>query len=261
MGVVISKTALSPFSLVTGVIGLVSFVFTLGTFFKVVWVNLETMSEAPHEIHGYLTGLRTELLEEKASIRIMRKQAKQYHRSIRKDERESFLGIELDDVTLKTMGDQVRSLIKKFKELEKPFLAPGSEGIGDWKDHRNRRRRDSSVSPYEHSAYASPPEKGQGNGRERGRRIAEDDDDIFWAQRTQYAKFTLRRRFQWLARKAEAQNLFETLSRVQIRRIARQVGGMSWLMHEYGGKTCEMEEVMRRIDERTSRIVGVRRVE
>lgn len=267
MGIVVSKTALSPFSLTTGIIGLVSFVFTLGTFFKVVWVNLETMSEAPHEVHGYLTGLRTELLEEKASIRVMRKQAKQYHRSMRKSDRESLLGIELDDVTLKTMGDQVRSLIKKFKELEKPFLAPGSEGIGDWKDHnhRNRRRRDSSVSPYEHSAYASPPEKDQGNGsgRERGRRPAagDDDDDIFWAQRTQYAKFTLRRRFQWLTRKAEAQSLFETLSRVQIRRIARQVGGMSMLMHEYGGRTVEMEESVRNIDDRTRRIVGVRRVE
>lgn len=265
MGVVISKTLLSPFSLITGIIGLVSFVFTLATFFKIIWENLQTMSEAPHEIHGYLTGLRTELLEEKASIRIMRRQTKQYQRSIRKDDREDLLGMELDDVTLKTMGDQVRSLIKRFKALEKPFLAPGNDGIEGWKDHnhRNRRRRDSSVSPYEHSAYASPPEKGQGNGneRERGRRTTEDDDDVFWAQRQQYADFTLKRRLQWLTKKGEAQSLYETLSRVQTRRIARQVGGLSVGMHEYGGRTLEMEEMVRRIDDRTNRIVGVRRVE
>lgn len=260
MGVVISKTELNPFSFVTGVIGVVSFVFTLGTFFKVVWVNLETMSEAPHEVHGYLTGLRTELLEEKTCIRIMRKQAKEYHREMRKQDRVDLMGIELDDVTLKTMGDEVRSLIKRFKVLERPFLAEGSEGIGDWKEHRHRKRRDSSVSPYEHSAYASPPEKANGTRERRGRRT-EDEEDVFWAQKTQYAKFNLVRRFKWLSKKGEAQSLFETLSRVQIRRIARQVGGMSVLMHEYGGKTWQLEDMVRRIDERTSKIVGVRRVE
>jgi hypothetical protein len=48
MGVTVSSpTPTSPFFLATGIIGVVSFVFTLGTFFKVVWVNLDTLREAP----------------------------------------------------------------------------------------------------------------------------------------------------------------------------------------------------------------------
>lgn len=46
---VVSTTATSPFFLTTGIIGIVSFVFTLGTFVRVIWVNLETLNEAPHE--------------------------------------------------------------------------------------------------------------------------------------------------------------------------------------------------------------------
>ena len=47
MGVVVSTTATtSPFFLISGIIGMVSFAFTLGTFIKVVWANLTTLTEA-----------------------------------------------------------------------------------------------------------------------------------------------------------------------------------------------------------------------
>jgi len=39
MGVVLSKSVLSPLSLVSVVVGFVGFAFTLGTFLKVLWVN------------------------------------------------------------------------------------------------------------------------------------------------------------------------------------------------------------------------------
>jgi hypothetical protein len=143
--------------------------------------------------------------------------------------------MELDEVTLKTMSDNIRHLIKRFRDLEQPFLEPGELGIGDAINHRKRsRRRNSSVSPphYDHAAYSSPPEK---NGRNRARsnhdrdkdERADDevDEDNFWAQRTNYANFTLKRRLIWLKKKSEAQMLMDALSRVQIRRIARQVGG------------------------------------
>ncbi|CAK3754213.1 hypothetical protein DOTSEDRAFT_70555 [Lecanosticta acicola] len=284
MGVYLSTTAYSPLALTSVIIGFISFVFTLGTFFKVVWINLETMSEAAHDVHAYLTALRTELLEEKASIRTMRKQSKRFYRQVKQEgTTENLLGIELDEVTLKTMNDGIKALMRKFRDLERPFLMPGTEGIDGWKDLRRRRRgakrRDTeeSVSPYyEHSAYASPPEKEKEKEKERekGRRarsrsqprgrdlgLEGDEDDVFWAQRTQYRPFDLKRRLIWLGKKSEAQSLFETLSRVQIRRIARQVGGMSMLMHEYGQKTCRVEHLMERVDERMNRIVGVRRVE
>lgn len=230
-----------------------------------------------------LTNLRTELLEEKASIRIMRKQSKKWKKQVQAESGNNLVGMELDEVTLKTMGDSVKWLIKRFKELERPFLVDGSEGIMEDEKRRNRRsaggrRRNSSVSPYyEHSAYAPAPRhdedrNGEKNGRSRSRaRHRRDDDednyingddnaDIFWAQRIQYCDFTFAKRFLWLRRKAEAQSLYESLTRVQIRRTARQVGGMSYLMHEYGDKSCQAELRLRRIEERLGNILGVRRV-
>ena len=195
---------------------------------------------------------------------------RKHQRTLRRENRGDMIGIELDDVSLKTMNDTIRHLIRRFQELEKPFLEEGSSGIRDAPNHRTRtRRRNSSLSPphYDHAAYSSPPEKGD-NTRNRARsRHGKDnfedeaEEDAFWAQRTQYAKFTLRRRLIWLSKKSEAQYLFETLSRVQIRRIARQVGGMAVMMHEYGCGTLELNEAVRRIDERVSRVMGVRRVE
>ena len=190
-------------------------------------MNVQTIGEAPHEVHAYLTNLRTELLEEKASLKIMRKGMKKHQRMLRKEDRGSIMGMELDDVTLKTMGDSIRHLIRQFRDLEKPFLEPGEAGIGDATNHRTRaRRRDSSHSPphYDHAAYASPPEKTPRprsrarTNHDRDQHLDEEtEEDAFWAQRTRYSKFTLRRRFQWLTRKAKAQELFEILTRVQVR--------------------------------------------
>lgn len=250
-----------------------SFAFTLGTFFRVIWVNIETLNEAPHEVHSYLTNLRTELLEEKASLKVMRKQIRKHWRTAEKRTNHGTVevGIEMDEVTLRTMSDAIRHLIRQFKDIEKPFLEPGEHGISDELNHRKRRRRDESGSPYyEHSAYASPPEKAYAGARNRSRSRNnhdrqyndrdEGDEEKYWAQRTQYARYSLKKRFIWLYKKPQAQQLFGTLSRVQIRRIARQVGGLSWLVHEYGKDTQETGQIIRRIDERMSRFVGVRRV-
>lgn len=226
------------------------------------------MTQAPHEVHSYLTDLRQELLEEKSSIRMIRKGMRSYHKHCRREGREDLLGIELDEVTLKTMGDSIKRLCKEFSELERPFLEDGDAGIDDAINHRKSGRRKSiSVERprYSHGAYASPPEKTRARSEyDRDGHLVMDkdeEDDIFWAQRTNYADFTLKRRMQWLRRKPQAQRLFETLSRVQTRRIARQVGGMALVMHEYGRGTEATREAIQRIDERVSRVVGVRRVE
>ncbi|KXT08361.1 hypothetical protein AC579_1046 [Pseudocercospora musae] len=259
MGIILSTTRYAPFSLVTGILGIIGFIFTLGTFFKVLWTNFTTLGEAPHEVHALLTNLRTELLEEKASIRIMRKQSKKWRKKFfKKTEEEGggFLGIELDEVTLKTMGDSVKWLVKRFRELERAFLEDGEEGImGGGKS-----------AYYEHSA---------GRSRSRRRRshryspnlepLSDDDTDgngtAFWAQRVQYCDFTLKKRFIWLRKKSEALSLYDALTRVQVRRTARQVGGMSYLMHEYGDKSCRAETAIRRIEERLQNFVGMRRVD
>lgn len=268
MGIVVSTgTPTSPFFLISGIVGFVSFGFTLGTFLKVIWTNIETMTEAPHEVHAYLTNLRQEILEEKHSIRIMRKGLKSHSRNCKRDGREDLLGIELDEVTLKTMGDTIKRLCRSFRELERPFLADGEPGIDEAIQNRrvSRRRNSSYGSPrYSHGAYASPPEKAHArNEYDRDGNVVDhdDDDDAFWAQRTNYASYTFGRRMKWLRRKAEAQRLFQTLERVQVRRIARQVGGMAICMHEYGQSTVELRDTIQRIDERVNRVVGIRRIE
>lgn len=269
MGITISAPLpTSPFFLVTGIIGIVSFTFTLATFFKVIWTNIETMTEAPHEVHAYLTNLRQELLEEKHSIRVMRRGMKSYQRLCKREGREDLLGVELDEVTLKTMGDSIKRLIRSFKDLERPFLEDGEGGISDEiNNQRGNRRRNSSSDPprYSHGAYASPPEKHRSRSEyDREGDLVKDkerDDDVFWAQRTDYADFTFMRRMDWVRKKPQARELFETLSRVQTRRIARQVGGMAIGMHQYGQSTMELKDMVQRVDERVNRVVGVRRVE
>ncbi|KAK0917025.1 hypothetical protein LTR02_000355 [Friedmanniomyces endolithicus] len=281
MGVSISKTALSPLSLLSILIGFISFAFPVATFLRVLWANFMTLGEAQHEVHSYLTNLRTELLEEQASLKVMKKNCRRHHRLLerggggggggRVDS-----GVELDEVTLKTMSDSVRQLIKRFKGIERPFLEPGDPGIGGeaLHQHRRKRRRGSrSVSPYEHSAYNSPPEKtharARGEGEGKGARLPRyadeppvvDEEEAYWAVRTKYADYSFRKRMLWIVTKPAAQQLFEVLTRVQTRRIARQVAGLSVLVHEYGSTSVETEEMVRRIEERMSRFVGVRRVE
>ena len=108
----------------------------------------------------------------------MRKQCRKHHRMVERGERNGDVdvGMELDDFTLKTLSDTMRHLIRQFKEIEKPFLEPGEVGIGDEINHRRRRRRDESVSPYyEHSAYASLPEKAYTGARNRSRSRTDHD--------------------------------------------------------------------------------------
>ncbi len=267
MGVVVSSpVATSAFFLTTGIIGLVSFVFTVGTFLRVAWVNIETLGEAPHQVHTYLTTLRTELLEEKASLKGMRKGLRKHQRLCQKYDNDDLSGMELNDVSLRTMNDAVRAFIKRFRELEKPFLENGDQGINEFTNHRaHNRRRNSSISPphYTHAAYSSPPEKRSRTrtNHDRDQIDEETEDDAYWAQRTKYGRYTLRCRFKWLTRKSEAQDLLETLSRVQIRRIALQVGGIAVALHGYGTETLELRDTVRRIDQRVSRTAGGRRTD
>ncbi|KAK5744190.1 hypothetical protein LTR17_002220 [Elasticomyces elasticus] len=269
MGVTISKTALSPLSAVSIAIGFISFAFTVATFVRVILENLMTLGEAQHEVKAYLTNLRTELLEEQASLKVMKKNCRKHHKLVDRNGRGSRMdsGVELDEVSLKTMSDTIRYLIKRFKAIEKPFLEPGDPGINGDGQHR-KRRRSRSVSPYDRSAYNSPPEKAHSRLRgDKGPRLPQyaddlvDDEDAYWPLRTKYANYGLRKRLKWIYKKPEAQQLFEQLTRVQTRRIARQVGGLSVLIHEYGGASLEMEDMVRRMDERMSRFVGVRRIE
>ncbi|KAH4169777.1 hypothetical protein HBH92_067260 [Parastagonospora nodorum] len=93
MGITVSHTNYAPISLVSALIGFVSFAFTLGTFIKVFWSNLGTFikvfwsnlgtfAAAPQEIHDYLSSLKQGLLEERRHLRRSRRRL----RNIRRDQ-------------------------------------------------------------------------------------------------------------------------------------------------------------------------------
>lgn len=259
MGLVVSSpTATSPFFLVSGIIGMVSFAFTLATFLKVVWENVSTLTEAKHEVHAYLTNLRQELLEERTSLKFLRKSCKQRSRAPRKSRMvEEYLDLQLDSATIKTMSDTLRHMIRQFQDLEKPFLEPGEEGIRQVSSRRPRRKGESSSPYYTHEAYNSPAyEKRSRSANEDG-----DDEENFWPQRVRYCNFTLHRRLKWLRRKGKAQKLFEQLSRMQVRRTARQVGGIALMMNDFAGTMERLDDSVAGIEDRVHRVVGVRRVE
>lgn len=262
MGVAVSTTSTtSPFFLTSGIIGFVSFAFTLGTFIKVVWENFETATEAEHEVHTYLTNLRQELLEERASIRLLKKHCRHTRKergSRHSREIDAWVDAELDQATLKTMSDAIKHLVKRFQQLEAPFLQPGEQGIQQAAHRRSKRRGEESTSPYyTHSAYNSPPYEKRPRSQSRER----DDDDEFWPQRVEYSSFTWWKRMKWVQRKPMAQRLFNQLARLQTRRTARQVGGIAMVLHQYGGSLQDVDESINRIEDRLHRVVGVRRVE
>ena len=214
----------------------------------------------------------------------MRKQSRKFQKEVAAQWHleESTGSLLLNEVSLKTMADTLRSLIKKFKALERPFLQDGASGIDDFKRHRPSRRN-SSVSPhYEHSAYAPVRESrhhhSEKSGDKRGRSRTDpehhdhdrdrdrdrDDayaDEAFWAQRTAYRPLSLRLRLHWLWCKGDAEALYASLTRVQIRRVARQVGGLSCFMAEAGEGILRTQAAVGRIEERMGNIVGLRRVE
>ena len=179
------------------------------------------------------------------------------------------VGIELDDVSLKTIGDTLRSLIKRFRDLERPFLEPGEPGINDSarahkrKNSRRNRSRNTSSSPSPwqgHGAYYPEKPSRRSRSKSEARKAIDDEveEDAYWAQRCKYANFTLGRRLKWLTCKAKAQDLFATLSRVQIRRIALQVGGLAVWINQNGPGTLETRESIRRTDARVGRQGGGR---
>jgi hypothetical protein len=81
MGVVISKSTLNPLSFVSTIIGFISFAFTLATFLRVFWSNLQTISSAPGQINDYLSTMKQGLLEERRHLRKVRRRRKSMRRN------------------------------------------------------------------------------------------------------------------------------------------------------------------------------------
>ena len=78
MGITISHTDYAPLSLVSTILGFISFTFTLATLLKVFSSNLGTFNAAPQEVPDFLSGLKQGLLEERRHLRRVRRRLKKY---------------------------------------------------------------------------------------------------------------------------------------------------------------------------------------
>ena len=232
MGVSLSThTTTSPISLVSSIIGLVSFTFTVATAIRVFWGNISTIRRAPTEVADFLGNLKQALYEERAHLRSVRRRAR---------------NVELyDEGGFKVLADSIKHMIRDFKTLERPFLVEEHDAYRTWwgyeepidnqgeergmrgGDGRSRRgsRKRRSRSSYggrdggEH-AYAgnSHAEKG------RLRRGHPYEDDYY---ATDYCKVGLVHRYIWLKERTKVVDMLEAVSRVQTRRIAKQVCELS----------------------------------
>lgn len=257
MGVHLSKDAsLAPISLASTVIGFISFAFTIATFLRVFWENLMTIFIANEEAHDILSTLRQEIYEERLSLRALRR----HQRARGSHSKDVFSGPELDDTTIRSMQDTCRHIWKRFKTIERPFLLnPGGSSNGRGReDGRHRRRRrsraDDSVSPYYKSGRGDY-EKGYRSGDNNG----EENEEDYNSQ--QYCTLTLQKRFMWLRYRGDASQLLQMVQRLQTRRIARQVGEIASVLHDYKDVFAEMRHGIAETEGRLNRVVGVRRVD
>ncbi|KAF2236701.1 hypothetical protein EV356DRAFT_497568 [Viridothelium virens] len=267
MGVSLStNSSIAPVSLASVVIGFVSFAFTVATAFRVFWSNIKTIRAAPTEVPDYLGNLKQALYEERAHLRAVRRKTR---------------GIELyDEGGFKVLADAVKHMIRDFKRLERPFLVEDSvayrtwwgyedpndfrgekeEGIrgGDGRSRKGSRKR-RSRSSYDTRdggghAYAGNPDGEKG----RNRRGHPHEDDYY---ATDYRKIGLVQRYIWLKERSKVVEMLESVTRIQTRRMAKQVCELSILMADMERRGRQSNETMLNMEERLSRVVGVRRVE
>ncbi|GAB7344257.1 hypothetical protein MBLNU457_2134t2 [Dothideomycetes sp. NU457] len=269
MGVHLSTTAtLAPLSLASITIGIISFAFTVATFLRVFWTSIMTIFSAATEAPDILTTLRQELYEERNSLRALRR-----HLRARGGQhaRDVFSGPELDEVVIRTLQKSIKDLCRKFKGIERPFLAEREKERRGQTRRRSRTRRESWGEEDGFEYYTGvgsrtdwDDEKGGGRGVRRREREREQDRD--WDEeedysRSIYCNMTLGRRIVWLRYRGDAMNLLASLARVQTRRIARQVGEIAVVLHEYGDVFAEMRHNISLTESRMNRVVGIRRVD
>ena len=102
---------------------------------------------------------------------------------------------------------------------------------------------------------------GAGSGRGRNREKDRDWEDEEDYSNGIYCRMTIGRRIAWLRHRSDAMALLASLARVQTRRIARQVGEIAVVLHEYGDVFAEMRHNISLTESRMNRVVGLRRVD
>jgi len=300
MGVTVSHTAFSPLSMVSTIIGFVSFTFTLATLLRVSWSNLSTFYAAPEEIKDTLSSLKEGLLEERRHLKRARKRLRNVKRDqshgpgarsdsegydgsnvrqhmSRKRRRSSGRGrgggkkgtmhFDRDIQSMRSAGAEdalnvmrvtVRDLMKKFRDLEYPFLTP---------EYQTRQQQNLSDQPSSHSSEKSPYAT-QYYSHNNNNYEMDDDNDARSAHHLsstnrlgiEYANCDIHRRWLWVRRKSDFVNLSTVLSRIEGRRTAHEVGEVASMVADIGRDVEDLIGLVEGVEVRLNRVVGVRRV-
>lgn len=269
MGITLSTaSAINPLSFASTVIGFVSFALTLSNWLKLFHNSIITLFQAESEIHAYLGRLRIELWEEKASLRRLRQHNKDFSRTQHGTVKEQ---LKIDDYTLQNMQDVIERLTTRFKTLEEPFLELPHQPhkilkkrhrIDDtytresgWEDdHKQSKQSIQSIIPSPQSTREDL------NDNDDETDENDCDRDSLWSG-NDYCNITISKRFAWLKHRPEAVKLTESLTRVQTRRIARQVGEISLALYQYSNTVQGVKHQIESINVELGRIVSIRRVE
>jgi hypothetical protein len=292
MGITVSHTNYAPLSLVSTLIGFVSFAFTLGTFIKVFWSNLGTFAAAPQEINDYLSSLKQGLLEERRHLRRSRRRL----RSLKRDQshghgarsasdddyargyssnggkrrsrpskarekggRKAQMHFDRDIQSLRSSGEEeaLRVMRITIRDLIKSFRALEQPFL-----KAEYQQQDSShwSTPASSSPYYSEKPSAQ---------YPPSDDDSPSASHMhatnrhghEYRNCGFKERCMWVRKKAAFLNLGSVLSRVEVRRTAHEVGEVLSIVCNIGRDLEDMQQGMHALEGRLSRVVGVRRVE
>ncbi|KAF2707252.1 hypothetical protein K504DRAFT_458692 [Pleomassaria siparia CBS 279.74] len=176
--------------------------------------------------------------------------------------------------SVKIMRIAIRDMIKQFRHLEAPFLNPEFQNAdtGAWSNTPTRTTATASSYPPRHHHHHHHHYQSQqygGSGREKDgtwQSEREDDDEDDHLQRSnrmgmEYRKCSLRERWLWLRRKDKVTTLSEALSRIEVRRIAHEVGTVSLMVGDIGRDLEGVREGVARLEERLGRVVGIRRVD
>ncbi|KAI9699524.1 MAG: hypothetical protein M1820_007155 [Bogoriella megaspora] len=268
MGVAISsQSSLAPVSLASTIIGFISFAFTVLTAIRVFWSNISTIRAAPTEVPDFLGNLKQALYEERAHLRLVKK-------SFRTSEH-------YDEGGFKVLSDTVKHMIRDFKHLERPFLVPDRAAYRTWwgyeePDDLSREgavRGDVRYDPGRHERGSRKRRSRSSYSREEGgrhgyngnidrdkartRHIREEDD--YYA--TDYCKIGLMHRYIWLKNRSQVLALLEAITRIQTRRIAKQMCEVAIAVQNVERRGRQADESIGNMQERLSRVVGVRRMD
>jgi hypothetical protein len=276
MGVSISThSSTSPLSFASTIIGFVSFTFTVATALRVFWDNFQTMIAAPREIDDYLTNLKQSLHEELYHLRRARKIRSRSRRRSRSAHgarggaiakngatvREGRSDESPDiDMALKSMTQAIKHMIRNFKEMERPFLRDS--------DQPKSRRRSSFSEKWGEEGYY--PGYSSGDAVDNT-----SESDIYHPE---YRQCGLRERWKWLSVKADAVNMSAAVARMTTRRMSIQITRLAMYeilkilelsreltidrnFRELGQDVDEFDDRLYGVEQRLSRVVGIRRIQ